>query len=157
MEVTKYKRPLPKGNGKPVLVDGARSAFVKSFGVFEDCDALELFSRTIDGLVRKVGLDPQELDEVSCGVVVPQTKNANVARDAVHDSNTLLIGSTVAPSSARMLAAVPRLHPELRPVALADARRLEGPLEGGAVYTDDKAPVEWLVDKSLLEYAGGGE
>ena len=39
---------------------------------------------------------------------------------------------------------------------LADARRLEGPLEGGTVYTDDKAPMEWLVDKSLLEYAGGG-
>jgi hypothetical protein len=27
-------------------------------------------------------------------------------------------------------------------------------LEGGSVYTDDKAPVEWLVDKSLLDYAG---
>ena len=80
-----------------------------------------------------------------------------IARDAVRDTNTLLIGSTADPSPARMLAAAPRLHPDLRPVALADARRLEGPLEGGAVYTDDKAPVEWLVDKSLLEYAGGGE
>ena len=40
---------------------------------------------------------------------------------------------------------------------MADARRLEGPLEGGTVYTDDKAPVEWLVDKSLLDYASGGE
>lgn len=83
MEVTKYRRALPKGNGVPVLIDGARSAFVKSFGVFEDCDALELFSRVIDGTVRRLNLDAQELDEVSCGVVVPQTKNANVARDAV--------------------------------------------------------------------------
>jgi hypothetical protein len=24
---------------------------------------------------------------------------------------------------------------------------------GGTVYTDDKAPVEWLVDKSLIDYA----
>ncbi len=83
MDVTKYKRPLPKGNGKPVVVDGVRSAFVKSFGVFEDCDALELYSRVVDGLVRRLDLDPEELDEVSCGVVVPQTKNANVARDAI--------------------------------------------------------------------------
>jgi acetyl-CoA acyltransferase len=83
MELTKYKRALPKGNGRPVLVDGARTAFVKSFGVFEDSDALELYSRVIDGLVRRLDLDPQELDEVSCGVVVPQTKNANIARDAV--------------------------------------------------------------------------
>jgi hypothetical protein len=51
-------------------------------------------------------------------------------------------------------AAAARLPPDLRPIALADARRLEGPLAGGAVYTDDRAPVEWLVDKSLLDYAG---
>jgi predicted O-methyltransferase YrrM len=79
----------------------------------------------------------------------------HIARDAVRDTNTLLIGSTAEPSRDRLLAAAPRLHADLRPVALADARRLEGPLQGGAVYTDDKAPVEWLVDKSLLDYAGG--
>ena len=48
-----------------------------------------------------------------------------------------------------------RLDADLRPVARADADRLEGPLGGGAVYTDDKAPVEWLVDKSILDYAEG--
>jgi acetyl-CoA acyltransferase len=83
MQVTKYRKAPPKGNGKPVLIDGARTAFVKSFGVFEDCDALELYSRVIDGLIRKLAIDPQELDEVTCGVVVPQTKNGNVARDAI--------------------------------------------------------------------------
>jgi acetyl-CoA acyltransferase len=82
MTESKFKRPLPKGNGKPVLVDGARSAFVKSFGSFEDCDALELFSRVTEGFIRKVGIDTMEIDELTCGVVVPQTKNGNVARDA---------------------------------------------------------------------------
>ena len=28
-------------------------------------------------------------------------------------------------------------------------------LRGGAVYTDDKAPVEWLTDLSILRYAIG--
>ena len=83
MSVTKYRKKLPTGNGKPVLIDGARSAFVKSFGVFEDCDALELYSRVVDGLLRRTSLDPEELDEISCGTVVPQTKNPNVARDTV--------------------------------------------------------------------------
>lgn len=82
MSASKYKRPLPKGNGKPVLVDGARTAFVKSFGAFEDCDALELFSRVTDGLLRRLEIDTVEIDELNCGVVVPQTKNGNVARDA---------------------------------------------------------------------------
>jgi hypothetical protein len=26
-------------------------------------------------------------------------------------------------------------------------------LDGGAVYTDDRAPVEWLIDRSILGYA----
>ena len=29
------------------------------------------------------------------------------------------------------------------------------PLAGGDVYTDDKAPVEWLIDKSIVDYASG--
>lgn len=81
--VTKYRRDLHKGNGKPVVIDGARSAFVKSFGAFEDCDALELVSRVVDGLVRKSQFSPEEIDEISCGVVIPQPKNPNVARDAI--------------------------------------------------------------------------
>ena len=38
----------------------------------------------------------------------------------------------------------------------ASAARLAPRLRGGAVYTDDKAPVEWLIDKSIVEYAAGG-
>jgi acetyl-CoA acyltransferase len=83
MQVTKYRKALPPGNKRPVLIDGIRTPFVKSFGVYEDCDALDLFSRAVDGLVRKSEIDVQEIDEVSCGVVVPQTKNPNVARDAI--------------------------------------------------------------------------
>jgi spermidine synthase len=78
-----------------------------------------------------------------------------VVRDPVRPTNTLLVASAVAPSRAKLLAAARRLTPDLRPVALADWRRLAAPLRGGAVYTDDKAPVEWLVDKSLIQYAEG--
>ena len=53
-------------------------------------------------------------------------------------------------------AAADQLPSALRPLAFASADRLEGPLKGGAVYTDDKAPVEWLIDKSIVEYAAGG-
>ena len=42
---------------------------------------------------------------------------------------------------------------DLRPVALRAAARLRPGLSGGTVYTDDHAPVEWLVDESLVEYA----
>ena len=56
----------------------------------------------------------------------------------------------------RRTSAPPASREALRPLALASADRLQGPLKGGAVYTDDKAPVEWLIDKSIVEYAAGG-
>jgi spermidine synthase len=81
----------------------------------------------------------------------------HVTRDAVTDTNTLLMGSTTVPSRERLKAAAERMPPELRAVALEDAARLAPPLPGGEVYTDDKAPVEWLVDKSIIDYAEGGD
>ena len=45
----------------------------------------------------------------------------------------------------------------IRALALQEAGRLGAPLEGGEVYTDDKAPVEWLIDKSIVEYAAGDD
>jgi hypothetical protein len=45
---------------------------------------------------------------------------------------------------------------DLRPVAGAAAARLAPGLAGGSVYTDDHAPVEWLVDESIVAYAADG-
>jgi spermidine synthase len=53
-----------------------------------------------------------------------------VRRDPVKPTNTILVGGR----------------------KLKD-RRLQAQLSGGSVYTDDKAPVEWLIDRSLVEYA----
>jgi spermidine synthase len=77
-----------------------------------------------------------------------------VVRDPVRDTNTMLMGSLAPPSAARLRAAARSMPPELRRVALEDAARIGAPLPGGEVYTDDHAPVEWLVDKSLIDYAG---
>ena len=60
-------------------------------------------------------------------------------------------------SAARLEAAAPTLPRDLRRLALASSARLRPRLPGGEVYTDDRAPVEWLIDDSLLEYAGGAD
>jgi len=80
---------------------------------------------------------------------------AHVARDPVKPSNTILMASD-APFSADALrrADVPS---DLRTLATAAADRLAAPLEGGDVYTDDRAPVEWLVDASIVQEAAGGD
>lgn len=53
-----------------------------------------------------------------------------VRRDPVTDTNTVLV-------AGRSLS----------------GGRLKRALAGGEVYTDDSAPVEWLIDRSLVEYA----
>ena len=41
------------------------------------------------------------------------------------------------------------------PLAERVAGQMGPALTGGQVYTDDKAPVEWLTDLSILQYAIG--
>jgi spermidine synthase len=84
------------------------------------------------------------------------TAFAHVARDPMEPTNTLLMASREPITRANLLAASRRLPEDLRPLAQRSSARLAPPLRGGAVYTDDKAPVEWLVDKSIVEYAAGG-
>ncbi len=79
----------------------------------------------------------------------------HVMRYPIEDTNTLLVASVTPLSADRLRSAVPELPPALRVTALAAARGLAAPLEGGEVYTDDKAPVEWLIDKSIVDYASG--
>jgi hypothetical protein len=54
----------------------------------------------------------------------------DVRRDPVKPTNTVVVGGS------RLTG--PQLRPSLR---------------GGDVYTDDRAPVEWLIDRSLVQYA----
>jgi spermidine synthase len=84
------------------------------------------------------------------------TAFAHVARDPMEPTNTILMASRVPITRANLLAATRRLPGDLRPLAQRSSARLAPRLRGGAVYTDDKAPVEWLVDKSIVEYAAGG-
>jgi spermidine synthase len=81
----------------------------------------------------------------------------NVLRDPIEDTNTLLVASEAPVSAANLLRAVPGLPPGIRRLARDEAARLEPRLEGGDVYTDDKAPVEWLIDKSIVDYAASDD
>ena len=95
----------------------------------------------------------QELDQV-LGATMADVFDT-VVRDPVEDTNTMIVGSDSPVSAARLQHA--SMPTALRPTAVRAAVRLTPRLEGGTVYTDDKAPVEWLIDKSIVEYAADGE
>jgi spermidine synthase len=76
-----------------------------------------------------------------------------VLRYPVEPTNTLLVGGDGDFSAARLRRNAAALPPRLRPLARSAAAALAPRLPGGEIYTDDRAPVEWLVDSSLLKYA----
>ncbi|HEX7293808.1 MAG TPA: fused MFS/spermidine synthase, partial [Solirubrobacterales bacterium] len=76
-----------------------------------------------------------------------------VLRYPIEPTNTLLLAGEGALSPERLRANAEVLPAPLHGLALEAAAGLGPRLPGGTVYTDDRAPVEWLVDASLLEYA----
>jgi hypothetical protein len=80
-----------------------------------------------------------------------------VIRDPLNATNSLVSGSSRPLSSRRILVAAARaqLPSDLQSLASNVGGRLSPALAGGAVYTDDRAPVEWLTDLSILRYATG--
>jgi spermidine synthase len=75
----------------------------------------------------------------------------HVARDRIVRSNTMLIGSDARISRGTMVSA--SLPSDLVPIA-RDQDVEPAPLDG-EVFTDDRAPVEWLIDTSIVRYAAG--
>ena len=75
-----------------------------------------------------------------------------VCRDPVDDTNTMLLAPPGRPTRPSSCASAD-MPAEVQPVADPAADRLEPGLRGGTVYTDDRAPVEWLVDASLAQVA----
>ncbi|MCW2952137.1 MAG: Spermine synthase [Conexibacter sp.] len=80
----------------------------------------------------------------------------HVVRDPSEDVNTVVMASDGPLSADRVRAALPSLPPDLRPVAAGTAGRIAAGLRGGRVYTDDVAPVEWLIDASIVQVAADG-
>ena len=78
-----------------------------------------------------------------------------VMRDRVSATNSLVVGSLRPLSATKLIGAHADLPDELQGLDAAVAGRLGPALRGGPVYTDDRAPVEWLTDLSILRYATG--
>lgn len=75
-----------------------------------------------------------------------------VLRDPAEPENTQLIAGRGIPLASRLKAAdgMPAI---LRATAAAAAERIEPGLRGGSLWTDDKAPVEWTIDGSIIKIA----
>jgi acetyl-CoA acyltransferase len=80
---THAKQNTSLKNERVAVVQALRTPFVKSFGVFEQETALSLSLRVSSEIVASSGILASDIDECIWGVVIPQLKNANLAREII--------------------------------------------------------------------------
>jgi spermidine synthase len=93
----------------------------------------------------------QQLDKVLTATLGSVFEH--VARVPAEPTNTLLIASRSPISADAMRRATAQRSPQLAALGGIAASELSPPLIGGEIYTDDDAPVEWLIDKSIVQYS----
>jgi spermidine synthase len=141
-----------------IVVDAYRQPYIPFYLATREFFELARDRLTQGGVVLINVGHPERSDRLE--QVMSATMDAvfdTVLRDPSEATNTVLVAGDGAISARHLQAAAPRLPAPLAPVALEAASRLQRRLSGGRVYTDDVAPVEWLVDTSILEVAAEGD
>jgi len=139
-----------------IMVDAYRQPYIPFYLATQEFFALVRAHLAPGGLVViNVGHPEQSdaLEKVLSATMRAEFGDANVWRDPAEPTNSMLVGSTATDPAGRLRGAVAGLPADLAEVAVTTSRRLAPALRGGRVYTDDLAPVEWLVDTSLAEVA----
>jgi spermidine synthase len=142
-----------------IMVDAYRQPYIPFYLATREFFALVRERLAPGGLVViNVGHPEQsdQLEKVLSATMRAEFGRANVWRDPAERTNTMLVGSTATDPAGRLrsaAAALPSDLADVADVARNTADRLSPALSGGRVYTDDLAPVEWLVDTSLAEVA----
>ncbi|MFN8323746.1 MAG: thiolase family protein [Chitinophagales bacterium] len=67
---------------KIVVIDGARTPFLRSGTDYMDLMSYQLGQFAIKGLLKKTGIDPKEVGYVIMGTTISNVKTGNVAREA---------------------------------------------------------------------------
>lgn len=93
-----------------------------------------------------------DLEKVLTATMRSVYGDGHVWRDPVDSTNTVLLATLDDVDPREQLRAA-ELPSDIRTIADDAADRLEPGLEGGTVYTDDHAPVEWLIDASFAQLA----
>lgn len=138
-----------------VMVDAYRQPYIPFYLTTEEFFRLVRERLEPGGVVMVNVGHPEDSDRLE--KVLSATMGAvfaHVLRDPSEAVNTVLLACD-APISADRLAAA-RTPAALRSAAAAAAARLAPALPGGEVYTDDRAPVEWLIDASIVQVAAEG-
>jgi acetyl-CoA acyltransferase len=76
---------FPAGR-RTAVVGGVRTPFLKSGTLFEKMTAVELGAVAVKELVARTDVDPQTIDELIYGTVIPSVSRPNIAREVLFDA-----------------------------------------------------------------------
>jgi spermidine synthase len=127
-----YLRRNPGRRWDAILVDAYRQPYIPFYLVTKEFFQLVRDRLTPGGVVVVNVGHPEGRDELEKAMsATMRAVFPHVGRVPSQPTNTILVAGR-------------------RPLVSA---ALRPSLRGGEVYTDDRAPVEWLIDRSLVEYA----
>jgi len=73
-----------ESNGKRVaIVAGLRTPFAKQWSAYREVSALDLANLVVSELLQRIDLDPNEIQQVVYGQVIPSVEAPNIAREIV--------------------------------------------------------------------------
>lgn len=143
----------PKGR-RAVIVDGARTPFVKAFGDFLQLDSIALADKAVEALLNKTEVPRDEIDSIVWGGVILPTDAPNIAREVALDLNLpyRVEGHTVTRACASGLQAITSA------VDIVERGYADIVIAGGSDSTSN-APVKLpqKVVHALAPYALGGK
>jgi len=77
---------FPAGR-RTAVIGGVRTPFLKSGTLFEKMTAADLGAVAVKELVARTDLDPQTIDELIYGAVIPSVSRPNIAREVLFDAH----------------------------------------------------------------------
>jgi spermidine synthase len=135
-----------------IMVDAYRQPYVPFYLTTTEFFALVRDRLTPGGLVIVNVAQPPgstSLEKVLSATMRVAFGYGAVWRDPSQRINTMLVGTTSPDPVGNLRRATAGLPADLSLIVPLAAGRLAPALTGGQVFTDDRAPVEWLVDLSL--------
>ncbi len=143
-----------EGDYDVIMVDAYRQPYIPFYLATKEFFELARDRLAPGGILMVNAGHPEGNDDLE--TVLGSTMAAvfpTVLRDPIELTNTLLVASEAPISGQRLLERLRDLPPDLQRIGAVEGAKIGPRLPGDEVYTDDLAPVEWLIDRSILGYA----
>lgn len=142
---------------KVVLIDGARSPFLKSFTDYKDVMGHDLFRHAMVATIEKAKIPKECIEYVIAGVVTHDAKTSNIAREAILSSG---LNPKNTPAHTTTLACISANQAVSTAADMIACGHLDTALAGGVEFLSDpplkfeRPTRKWLMQLNRAKTVG---